>query len=285
MERLGLGYEDARRLNRGIVYASISGHGTVGPWRDRPGQDLLTQARAGVGYLQGRDGDPPLPTSMAVADAFTGAYIVQGILACLIRRGRTGEGGLVEVSLMEAMLDAQLDLFVTYLHDRQRPVRCQVNGGHVYNGAPYGFYKTRDGYLALAMASIQVLAEVIGTDELQHLYDEDAKFDRRDEIKRIIARHIERASTQEWIDRFGARDVWCAEVLEWADLIEHEGFSALDALQVIERPSGASVQTLRCPIRIDGQVIKHSRWAPRVGEDNATVEADFGLGIAQPHHP
>jgi CoA:oxalate CoA-transferase len=277
MDRLGLGDQQVRDINPRIVYASISGYGTAGPWKDKPGQDLLVQARTGVGFLQGRESDPPLPTSLAVADAFTGSYVVQGILACLVRRGRTGLGGLVEVSLIEAMLDAQIDMFVTYLRDRERPVRCAVNGGHIYNGAPYGFYRTADGYMALAMSSIRTLAEVIGTDDLDAYLEEDAKFAQRDAIKERIAAHLLRRSTAEWMKRFGERDVWCAEVLEWSDLIEHEGFRSLDLVQRIERPSGAAFETLRCPIRVDGQPLKHAKWAPRVGEHNDLIAAQFGL--------
>jgi CoA:oxalate CoA-transferase len=277
MERLGLSFDDVAAHNPGLVYASVSGYGAAGPWKDRPGQDLLVQARSGVGYLQGRDEDPPLPTSIPVADAFAGAYLVQGVLACLVRRSRTGRGGHVEVSLLEALLDAQLDMFTTYLRDRERPVRCQVNGGHIYNAAPYGFYRTADGYLALAMSSIRTLAEVIGADDLADFYEEAAKFDHRDEIKRRLAAHLVAATTTEWIERFGAVDVWCAEVLEWSDLVDHEGFRALGMTQKITRPSGATFTTLRCPIRLDGTPLAHARWAPRVGEDNGAIDAAFGL--------
>jgi crotonobetainyl-CoA:carnitine CoA-transferase CaiB-like acyl-CoA transferase len=277
MERLGLGYGDTRVLNPRLVYASVSGYGRSGPWKDKPGQDLLVQARSGAGYLQGRDIDPPMPTSMAVADAFTGAYLVQGVLACVVRREKTGEGGLVEVSLMESMLDAQIDMFVTYLRDREVPERCIVNGGHIYNAAPYGFYQTTDGYLALAMASIRTLAEVIGTDDLDDYFEERAKFDHRDEVKGIIARHLRAATTAEWIERFGERDVWCGEVLEWRELVEHDGFKSMDLLIEVTRPSGASVQTLRCPIRIDGVVLKSPKWAPVIGEHNAEIDQEFEL--------
>ncbi len=275
MERLGLGYEDVRTLNTRLVYASVSGYGPTGPWKDKPGQDLLVQARSGVGYLQGRDIDPPMPTSIAVADAFTGAYLVQGILACIVRRERTGEGGLVDISLMESMLDAQIDMFVTYLRDGEVPERCVVNGGHIYNAAPYGFYQTTDGYVALAMASIRTLAEVMEADDLDEFYEESAKFEHRDEVKRIIARHLRTATTAEWIERFGERDVWCGEVLEWRDLIEHDGFKSMDLLYEVTRPSGASFQTLRCPIRIDGEVLKSRKWAPAVGEDNAAIDQEL----------
>jgi crotonobetainyl-CoA:carnitine CoA-transferase CaiB-like acyl-CoA transferase len=81
--------------------------------------------------------------------------------------------------------------------------------------------------------------------------------------------------------RFDARDVWCAEVLQWGDLVEHQAFAALDPLQVVTRPSGASFQTLRCPIRIDGQALRSPKWAPVVGEDNRAIDLTFGLRGAE----
>jgi len=277
MNRIGLDWDEARAINPRLVYASISGYGDVGPWNDKPGQDLLAQARAGVGFLQGRDDDGPMPTSIPVADAFTGAYLVQGVLACLLRRERTGEGGLVELSLMESVLDAQIDMIATYLRDRERPVRCRVNGGHIYNGAPYGFYRTRDGHIALAMADIQTLAEVIGTDRLAPYYGEVAKFEARDEIKTVLAEELSARDTEAWLAAFGERDVWCGEVLEWSEMLEHEGFRALDMLHEVARDSGAAFQTLRCPIRLDGEILASKTPSPTVGQDTDRLNDAFGI--------
>jgi crotonobetainyl-CoA:carnitine CoA-transferase CaiB-like acyl-CoA transferase len=107
MERLGLGYEQVHAINPRCVYGRISGYGDSGPWKDKPGQDLLAQSLSGLTWLSGDGGEnaPPVPMGLSVADMFAGHFLAQGILALLVRRGVSGQGGLVETSLMEALLD------------------------------------------------------------------------------------------------------------------------------------------------------------------------------------
>ena len=93
MERLGLDYETVHRINPGIVYGSVSGYGDTGPFKDRPGQDLLAQSIAGLPWLNGSRDDPPVPVGLAVADHLASCHLAQGITALLVRRFRTGRGG------------------------------------------------------------------------------------------------------------------------------------------------------------------------------------------------
>jgi crotonobetainyl-CoA:carnitine CoA-transferase CaiB-like acyl-CoA transferase len=141
MDKLGLGFDAVTALNPRIVYAEVTGYGNSGPWRDKPGQDLLVQSLSGLPYLNGDADQPPVPFGLAVADMFAGAHLVQGILAALVRRGVTGKGGRVEVSLLESTLDLQFEVLSTFLNDGgKQPVRSSVNNAHAYLGAPYGIY-------------------------------------------------------------------------------------------------------------------------------------------------
>lgn len=163
IERLGFDYKSVSQDNPRLVYGEVTGYGKVGPWRDKPGQDLLAQALSGLPWLNGNADHPPLPFGLSVADLFAGAHLVQGILACLVRRGITGCGGRVEVSLMESILDAQFELLTTFMNDGGKaPIRSAVNNGNPYLGAPYGIYETADGFLALAMGSVSRLGELLG---------------------------------------------------------------------------------------------------------------------------
>jgi crotonobetainyl-CoA:carnitine CoA-transferase CaiB-like acyl-CoA transferase len=276
MDKLGLGYEEVKKLNPGLVYGSISGYGKEGPWQHKPGQDLLVQSLSGLPWLNGDNDQPPVPFALAVADMYTGAHLVQGILACLIRRGKTHEGGLVEVSLMESTLDFQFEVLSTYLNDGgHQPVRSSIANAHAYLGAPYGIYETQDGYIALAMGSVLRLGELLECVEIQAFTNPKDWFERRDEIKQILVDHLKQNTTKAWLSRLEPADYWCSEVLNWDQLIEHEGFMSLNMLQSIQRPSGGAMTTTRCPIRINGQLLTHSKWAPRVGEDNAYIEKEF----------
>ncbi len=120
IERLGLDYETVRQINPRIVYASITGYGSEGPWVQRPGQDLLAQARSGVMWLNGDEDQGPVPFGLAIADMLAGNAIAQGILAALVRRGISGTGAHVETSLLEALVDFQFEVLTTHLNDGGR---------------------------------------------------------------------------------------------------------------------------------------------------------------------
>ncbi|MFN7280826.1 MAG: CaiB/BaiF CoA transferase family protein, partial [bacterium] len=105
MGRHGLDYPSVARLNPGIVYAEISGYGRKGPWKDKPGQDLLLQSMSGLTFTTGERTGPPVPFGISIGDILSGAQLTQGILSLLIRRQRTGRGGQVEVSILESLLD------------------------------------------------------------------------------------------------------------------------------------------------------------------------------------
>ena len=233
IERLGLDYASAKAINRGIVYASITGYGEDGPWAMLPGQDLLAQARAGIMWLNGDHDQGPVPFGLAIADLLAGSAIVQGVLAALLRRGRTGEGAHIETSLLEALVDFQFEVLTTYMNDGGRaPARSQFRNAHAYLAAPYGVYQTRDGWLAIAMTPLDRLAKVIDLPAIAGL-PPSAAFERRDELKRAIAGHLAGETTAYWLARMQPADIWCAEVLDWAALFASDAFRRMDMLQTL----------------------------------------------------
>lgn len=278
MERLGLDYASVRQLNPRLVYGSISGYGDSGPWKNKPGQDLLAQSLSGLLWLSGDGGDdaPPVVMGLAAADMLAGHALVQGILACLVRRGTTGRGGLVETSLMEALLDFQFEVLTTYLNDGGRlPQRSAVGNAHAYLGAPYGVYRTADGHLAIAMTPLDKLGELLDMPVLKGVSRAET-FSRRDEIKQTIADRLKTEGTQHWLDILEPADVWCAPVLDWPRLVEHAGFKALGMIQRVKRREGVELDTLRCPVRIDGQRLYSGKGAPAVGQDTQAIRASLG---------
>jgi CoA:oxalate CoA-transferase len=276
IEKIGLGYEAVRAINSRIVYGEITGYGNDGPWRTKPGQDLLVQSLSGLPYLNGDASQPPVPFGLAVADMMAGAHLVQGLLATLVRRGITGLGGKVEVSLLESILDLQFEVLTTYLNDGGKsPQRSAVNNAHAYLGAPYGIYTTADGYLALAMGSILRLGELLDCPALSTYTDPSSLFDQRDEIKSILVHHLKNQTTQHWLDILEPADIWCADVLTWDRLFAHEAFKSLNMVQTIDSRPAATMRTTRCPIRIDGELLTSPLAAPRIGEHNQLIAEEF----------
>lgn len=279
IERLGLDYDSVKALNPGIVYASITGYGEAGPWVQRPGQDLLAQARSGVMWLNGDHDQGPVPFGLAIADMLAGAAVAQGILASLVKQGRTGQGAHVETSLLEALVDFQFEVLTTHLNDgRRKPKRSAFRSAHAYLSAPYGVYPTADGWLALAMTPLGKIRDLLELPALDtYAADPKSWFSARDEIKRLIAERLAARTTAEWLAVLEPADIWCAKVLEWDELMESEGFRALDMLQTVTRDDGVSILTTRSPLRINGQRTRTHRAAPLIGEQSDTIRKEFGL--------
>lgn len=282
IERLGLGYDDVRKLNPRIIYASVTGYGDAGPWRNKPGQDLLVQSMSGLAWMSGDKDQPPVATGVAVADMMTGAHLAQGILAALVRRGVTGQGGRVDVSLMESILDLQFEFFSTFLNGNgDGPVRSGVGSASAYLSAPYGIYSTSDGFLALAMNSLSKLALLLDLPALAQFDDPDRIFRERDDAKQLIAGRLAERPTGDWLAILEPADIWCADVMDWPTLVQHEGFKALDMIQDVYTNSGERVRTTRCPIRLDGRVLRSAKGAPKIGEDNRYVNDKYAVEAVQ----
>jgi len=279
IERLGLDYAAVKAINPGIVYASITGYGGEGPWVQRPGQDLLAQARSGVMWLNGDHDQGPVPFGLAIADMLAGAAIAQGVLAALVQKGRTGRGAHVETSLLEALIDFQFEVLTTHLNDgRRMPKRSEFRSAHAYLSAPYGVYQTADGWLALAMTPLGKLRDLLELAALApYAADPKSWFTGRDAIKRLIADRLLTRTTTEWLATLEPADIWCAKVLEWDELLQSDGFKALDMLQTLTRDDGISITTTRSPLRIDGVRTKTTRAAPLIGEQSAAIRKEFDL--------
>lgn len=265
MDRLGFGYEAVRAINPRVVYGSVSGYGTEGPWVDLPGQDLLAQARSGMMWLTGSAADGPVAVGLPIGDVLAGAALAHGVLALLFRRERHGIGGLVETSLMEVLADLQFELLTTWLNDGGRtPLRSGQSPAHAYLAAPYGVYATADGHVAIAMGKLETLARITGLDSATAALD---PFAARDRIKAGLAAALATKPTADWMEAFVAADIWAAPVLDWRALVATGMMETLDMLQEVERGE-VRLTTTRLPIKFDGQRPAATRAAPALGDAN-----------------
>ncbi len=273
MGKIGLDYKTVQEVNSRLVYAAISGYGTKGPWKDKPGQDLLVQSLAGLAFTTGNGTNGPVPFGISVADILCGAQLVQGILAALIRRQKTGTGALIEVSLMESLLDFQFELLTTYYATHQQPKRSKVANGQPLLSAPYGIYATSDGFIALAMIDIHVLANAVHCETLKQ-FSKDQAFSARDEIKTVLADHLIKQTTSTWLTDLQKEGLWAMEVFDWEMMTNHKAYQSLDMEQVI-KVGAKEMITTRCPIRINGKKIVSAKPAPQLGEHNELLHHDL----------
>ena len=278
MDRLGFGYDTLKDINPGLVYASISGFGEDGPWVKLPGQDLLAQSRSGIMWLNGFRDDPPQPVGVALADILAGHNLLEGVLASLIGRSRTGVGARIDTSLLEGLIDFQFELLTAYLNEHEiPPVRPQKTGAHAFLSAPYGVYPTTDSYLAIAMTPLAKLADLLDMPELGGFEAEDGGFSERDTIYALLTEKLSGQSTAHWLSILQPADIWCAEVMDWPELFASEGMKRLGMVQQLMGADGPLLRTTRPAMRINGAALTSQTPAPEVGQHTDEIIEAFGL--------
>lgn len=292
MARLGLDYDSVKEINPEIVYGEVSGYGEVGPWKDKPGQDLLAQSLSGLTWLTGNKEAPPTPFGIAIADMICGTHLAQGLLAALVRKKRKGMGGKVQVSLLESIVDFQFEGVTAFLNSGNSaksitsqdnassqnilPERSNVANAHAYLGAPYGIYKTSDSHIAISMGSLTDLIQIINCKILENNDLTADEFGNRDEIKTLLYAHFLTETTQHWLDLLEPKDYWCSKVLNYDQLVQEQAYKVLAMEQVVKRNS-TTLKTTRCPIRINGEKLMSDVAAPTIGNANERLTKEFLL--------
>jgi crotonobetainyl-CoA:carnitine CoA-transferase CaiB-like acyl-CoA transferase len=281
MDRLGLGYEAIHAVNARAVYASGSGYGSDGPYAHLPGQDLLIQAISGLGANTGTESTGPTVSPAAVVDQHSASLLAMGILGALVHRERTGEGQRVELIMMQAALDLQTE-----------PVVYHLNGAHLkrprtpvadtFHSVPYGFYATSDGHLAISMAPIKAISEVLGHPaELQAYLDPSLAFSKRDEIREALDPFFRQRTTAEWLDLLRAHDIWCAPVNNLTGTFEDVAVKHIDPVLEFEHPRAGRVRVLKHPVRYSSGDATLRRPPPDAGEHTDEVLGEIGYTTEQ----
>jgi crotonobetainyl-CoA:carnitine CoA-transferase CaiB-like acyl-CoA transferase len=269
-ERLGIGWQQLREVNPRLVYAQISGYGEDGPFRDRPGQDLLVQAMSGSMWSVGARDDPPQPGALWAADVMTGYQAAIGILAALHARERSGEGQKVSVSMLGVIMDCQSQELAAFLNGGTTFERSERPSAHAWIPAPYGVYRTADGWLVLAMAPLPRLGAVLGEPRLAAMSGEDDGMLRRDEIAAILSPILETRTTDEWVRFFDGHRLWSGPVATYEDLEHHPQVEATGMIATVEHPDGP-VRLPAPPLRMSATPPSIRRAPPRLGADTAAV--------------
>ena len=242
----------------------------------------MAQAVSGLPWTAGTAGGPPVPVGLSIADHLASCQLALGVAALLARRERTGQGGLVETSLLESVLDFQFELLSVSLSEPSfQPRRGGIYSANAYLAAPYGVYPTSDGYLAIAMNPVPRLGSLIGLEALTDFEDPASWSERRDEIAALLGDHLSTQPTQHWLDLLEPADIWCAPVLTLSALAGSEAFASIAMVQEVSRPSEAgtgppvTIRTTRSPLRIDGDRLTPPAGAPRIGQHSAALRAEF----------
>ena len=241
-----------------------TGWGSSGPYLTRPGQDLLAQAVSGTSFLAGEEGGPPDAAAVGVADFTAGFHIVIAALAGVFRKTNRDQGQRIDVDLLSSMMHLYIQEYAVYLNGGGEPVRSSSGIPNAYLGAPYGYFETADGYIAIPMNPINKVAELIGVEGYEDV-TETQVMENRDAIRTDLAKGFLAKTTDEWLEILLAEDIWCAKVQNFSGA-EHDPQIAENQMIVEwEHPEAGTVRTTGVPFRLTETPGGVFRPAPLLG--------------------
>ncbi|MBT8360130.1 MAG: CoA transferase [Deltaproteobacteria bacterium] len=276
MDRLGLGYNRLSRRNPKLIYAAATGFGSTGPEAKRPGQDLLIQALSGLAMITGTRTSGPRPVGVSAADHHGAALYALGILGALIRRQRTGNGCFVDVDLMSASINLQMESFVSYFNsDYQDSLLSPEAIGGWYNSAPYGIYAALRGHVAISHCDLNVLADALEIADLKEFINKDL-FDYREDIAEIISRRLKHLSVEKIMNTLLPLKVWCAPINDYQDVVNDPQVQHNRNFILTKSAKGTPMTLVNHPIRYDGEVAEVRIPPQPLGAQSAEILLELG---------
>lgn len=278
LDRLGLGYEALAALNPGLVYCSISGYGQEGPYAQKGAFDVTVQAMSGLMSVTGEEGAPPVKAGVPVGDFGAGLYAVVCILAAVHKRHATGLGARIDCSMLGGLLGMAALQTSEFFGTGQVPKR--LGSAHPRN-APYKAFKASDDYFVIAAGNDklwQTVCELVGLPELAEAPDFKTQLDRarnQTKMNTYLDPVFVQKSASEWLVLFDKAGVPCAPINNYADILSDPHVKAMQWVQPIDLPNGATTQTVAFPMRLEGVDLLQIKAPPHLGEHNDEVNRDW----------
>jgi crotonobetainyl-CoA:carnitine CoA-transferase CaiB-like acyl-CoA transferase len=282
LDRLGFSYEAVRARNPRLVYASVSGYGPDGPWGGKPGYDAVAQGESGVMSITGAPDGPPTRVGASVADVLAGMTAFQGILLALVRRQRTGEGGQVDVSLLESVLAPLCYHGAAYLLAGEVPARL---GNRHPSLAPYETFEAADGHVIVAVGNDALWRAFCGVLARPDLEADPAFATNAQRVRNYEALRsrlvplLRAAPVAEWLARLEGAGIPCGRVRTVAEALDSEQVAARGLLLDVVHPTLGPGRYLGSPIHLSEAGRGSRRPPPRLGEHTQEVLAER-LGVS-----
>lgn len=280
----GLDWDSVHTRHPALVYGSISGYGDVGPDASRGGFDLILQAESGLMSVTGSAESGPVKVGAPVLDVGAGISCAFGLLAAHVDRIRTGVGSHVSSSLLEFALSSLGTLAASTFVSGVAP---GLLGTHSPTFAPYGGFRTADGWIVLAGAGSEDLwvrcCKVLGAVQLledERFRDNAARVGHRDELTAALEEVLRTRPTRHWLELLDAEGVPAAEVQDVAAVFEGEQSKALGAVQVLTSAHAGAYRVVGAPVRFGSQVFAYPSPAPALGEHTREVLGEVGVPSA-----
>jgi formyl-CoA transferase/CoA:oxalate CoA-transferase len=277
---LGFGYDAVALRNPRIVYCSISGFGQTGPYRDRPGYDVIAQGESGIMDLTGYPNQPPAKVGTSISDIVTGMYAFQGILLALLARGRSNKGKFIDISLLDSTLSTLTYQSLMYLATGKAPGRMGTRHPSI---VPYECFEVKDGYVNIAVTNQKqwtAFCRVLGIPELetdsrfQTMKDRLAHYDL---LKEIITPRLREMTRAEAIERFSEPGIPVGPVNSLAEVLTDPQIQARGMIQQLHHAVYGPIPQLGIPVKLSDTPGIVAGARPRFGEHNEEVLRKLGF--------
>ncbi len=281
MARLGFAYEDVRPLNPRIIYCAISGFGQSGPERDRPALDMMAQALSGIMYLTGSAESPPLRSGAAIADVTAGMFAAYAIVAALFHRQRTGEGQMVDTSLIESSIALLTYQASRYFVTGENPSRL---GNAHPSIVPYDSYQTADGWVTIAIMNQPMWERFCRTLGLEELLSDPRFTENADRVRNradlngCLFGRLGSLTTADVVSKLGEASVPCAEVRDLPAVFDAEQVRHLGVRQSVHHPVTGDIEVAGTPYHLSATPPSNRKPPPRLGEHTERWLREVGVG-------
>ncbi len=279
MRSLGLSYDDIRAVNSRVIYASASGFGQDGPLADRPGLDIMAQARGGLMSITGASGGPPAKIGVPVCDLVCALYVALGIVAALRERDRSGLGQYLDVSLFESAVSLAVWEAGRFFATGETGRRL---GSAHQSEAPYQALRSADGWLTLGAITPKTWTALCRVLALEHVQN-DARFAtsslrhaHREELIPLIEEQIMTLTTAAAIQRLETAGIPCAPIADYGEVFTDAHLAARDFFWDAPHPTAGAVRQLGSPLRLSRTPPRRGAAAPLLGADTREVLREAG---------
>lgn len=274
MEKLGLGYETLKKINPGIVWASITGYGQTGPYRDRPTYDIIVQAVGGLMSYTGEPDGPPVRSGIPFGDLGAAGHAIIGILAALLSRSKTGEGRKVDVGMLDVQISLHTYRAKYYLVAGEIPK--PVGTGHV-SSVPLRAYRTKDTYIVIEAFMDHFwrnLCRAIGMESLSddpRFNSRSKRLENRKEVDRILEEAFLKKTTDEWIEIFDEIEVPSGPINTLDKALADPQVLSRNMIIEIDSPHTGKLKDVGNPIKISGVDKEIFKPPPLLGEHTEMI--------------